>query len=191
MQIKSAVAILIIISTFTVPLQSRADLVDNQLAKNNLDELRIIAQRLKKVDKRLGKTILKTRRKLSKARKGRTSCELEVSQKLFPLLEDVSGIIQKKACSNNEERTFTPKVRHCKSAADLECVCSHKQHRKEERCKPFVKDKSNKGKKGKCIDDTELEQIVLDYENIITSLKNIFLKDEDGDGTTDICQDNL
>lgn len=91
---------------------------------------------------------------------------------------------------NQETITFTPRFEHCLSSADLKCVCSHAQHKDDPQCAPYV----NKGKgsrEQKCIPNDVADNAFTILNQVIDNLDTAFAADSDGNGTSDICEDNL
>ena len=182
--------LLLVITMFLFPNLTYAGIIEDQLAKQNLSDLKILAKELKQYHLQAAKALLKAYRSLNRAANNEFQCSKTKGENLLNKMEAISEIIQKKACSNASQRIFTPRYEHCTSAADLKCVCSHKEHKDEPQCAQFVKDKKEENK-DKCIPDDQLSGIVNRFETIVANLKLAFLTDNDANDVSDICEDNL
>lgn len=186
---------ILIIFTFVFSLSinpAKATIVESELARLALLDLKQVSKSLRKYLPKDSKILNKTRIFLSGGLKDKVPCNpTEIGFSLEDMNIVSSKITEKKCTDGNSDfRTIDLKFSHCTSPSDLECVCSHKEHKNEPRCAGFS-DEKNENDKSKCIPESESDELKGRLDQIITDLISAFSVDSDVNGVSDICEDNL
>ncbi len=187
------IMLILVAKMFLLSGPSHAGIVEDQLAKQALNDLKDVINSIRpfapSVAKRLNNIRVGLKERIT--RDEDNCATLEENESFSELILSRASGIQKKRCKDEEtNRTFTPKFEHCLSMSDLKCVCSHEQHKDDPECAPFV----NKGKgtrEKKCIPQDIADNALERINQIINNLDTAFAVDSDGNGISDICEDNL
>ena len=192
MQNKLFLSFVILVSLNLNP--AYAGIVEDQLIRQLLLELRDIGRSMRPYLSGSDslKLLKNIRAALTKGVKDKIKCEVTGTTDVILRLGSVSSKILNKQCpaerNTAEDIEFTPKFSHCTSSADLECVCSHPQHKDKPQCALFV---NKKDTSKKCIPQEIASSTAQRINEITNSLSSAFSADSDNNGISDVCEDGL
>ena len=201
MKLKFVFIIMLVTATFMLPNKGHAGITEALLANQALSDLKDVIKSIQPFAPGVAKRLNIFRVSLKKIIiRDKVQCEKPTGGRSFSeVILERANKIREQQCNdeeanritdeNQETITFIPKFEHCLSSADLKCVCSHKQHKDEPQCAGFAN--QDQSPKKKCIPKDVAENALSKIDEIINNLDIAFAADSDGNGISDICEDNL